>query len=136
MNGRKWPDAWSQSVAADHAAGLTTAQMAANLNAKFGCNLTSATVYKRMYRMGLANRTPKLTWTAERKARVTELYCDPQAGSFTQLARIINREFGTEFSRNAVISITKRLGLSGKPDAPDAIRYDADGNVRPKQGRQ
>lgn len=136
MYGKKWPEVWSKSIAIDFAAGLGIAEIASRLNEKFGCNLDNKTVYKRLWRMGLTPPAKDSVWTEERKTHVVTLYNSPSAPSFTQMATAVNEKFGTDFTRNAMVSIAKRLGLTGKAVASAALRYNPDGSIKPARGRQ
>lgn len=57
-------------------------------------------------------------WTEETKAFVSDLYCASGVCSFADMAKLLNEKFGTSYTRNAVMGVSKRLGLKGKPPAP------------------
>jgi GcrA cell cycle regulator len=132
---KKWPEAWSRLVVEGYAAGILPTQIAADLNARFGCNLSGHAVAMRSYRMNIKPRW-RTEWNDERKAYLAELMGDPEAGSYEAISRKINYKFGTTFSRNAVIGYAKRSGLASKKPSSSGDRYDGAGNLLPKAPRK
>lgn len=57
-------------------------------------------------------------WTDETKAFVAELYNAPGICSYSDMARLINDKFQTNYTRAAVLGVSRRMGLKGKPSAP------------------
>lgn len=61
-------------------------------------------------------------WKEDAKAFLTELYRADDAGSFAVLAKKLNERFGTDYTRDAIIGVSKRMGLAGKPPASSGNR--------------
>lgn len=89
------------------------AEIAARINAECGGNFTVRAVKSKIGRLGVAANPTEL-WPDEIAARAAELYLDKDAGSYQIIAATLNAEFGTQFTRCAVIGKINRLGLSNR----------------------
>ncbi len=59
-----------------------------------------------------------IDWTFDKSRRLTELVCDPEEYSESQIAKILTQEFGEEFSRDAVHNKIIRLSARTLLDRP------------------
>lgn len=104
------------------AGGVTHLEIARLLNERFNTNFNRSSVGKKLERL----RTPKIGrvastfWPEPIKARLVELCNAEIPVSRTDMADIINKEFGCNYSRNAIIGCCHRLGLSGKKPSSSA----------------
>lgn len=80
--------------------------------------LPSATVYRIAQRIGLGEKPRRGLWAAAHEQRLQELYAEGQSASL--IAKALNSEFKTAYSRNAVIGKTLRLGLPKR--GPAAVK--------------
>jgi GcrA cell cycle regulator len=115
-----WKDAWVATLESRLAAGDTHAAIAVVLNDTFGTRYNSSTVCKKISRMRMPfgeRVTGQKGWPDPIKQKLTELYNHAALLSYADLTSQINAEFGTDFSRNAVIGQSRRLGLKGKKPA-------------------
>jgi GcrA cell cycle regulator len=69
-------------------------------------------------------------WTEAVTNRLRELHAieGANAYSMTEIARRLNIEFGTNFSRNAVIGRCRRMGLTARP-SPIVVKHSPKGRV-------
>jgi GcrA cell cycle regulator len=86
------------------------------INKKFGTTFDAHFVCKVASRLKLSKAPSEALWPAEHDAKLVELYRQIPALGFAEIAQALNREFGTGYTKNACISKSKRLKLSGKPD--------------------
>ncbi|MFA7101458.1 MAG: hypothetical protein WC196_07025, partial [Bacilli bacterium] len=59
-----------------------------------------------------------IEWTFDKSKRLTELVCDPEDYSESQMAKIMTQEFGEEFTRDAVHNKIIRLSARTLLDRP------------------
>ena len=59
-----------------------------------------------------------IEWTFDKSKRLTELVCDPERYSESQMAKIMTDEFGEEFTRDAVHNKILRLNVRSLLDRP------------------
>jgi GcrA cell cycle regulator len=98
------------------------AEITARINAECGGNFTVRAVKSKIGRLGVA-ANPTEMWPDEIAARAVELYLDKNAGSYQVIAETLNTQFGTQFTRCAVIGKINRLGLSNRrPPADRPVR--------------
>lgn len=88
-------------------------EITARINAECGGNFTVRAVKSKIGRLGVAANPTEL-WPDEIAARAAELYLDKDAGSYQIIAAALNAQFGTQFTRCAVIGKINRLGLSNR----------------------
>lgn len=113
-----WKDAYTALLLERVAAGDIYAQIATRINATFGTSFSSDAVGKKLTRFRAPKRERAATgWPAPHRIKLTELYNQSVALSYSDLADQINKEFGTRYSRNAAIGQARRLGLTGKKPA-------------------
>jgi len=90
--------------------GVTTAAAAETLNFKFGTQRTrkscASHLYDRGHRTARGRRTD---WPAEHDALLKSLRADNF--SFSEVANEINSRFGTDYTRNACIGRSRRIGI-------------------------
>jgi GcrA cell cycle regulator len=94
------------------------AEITARINAECGGNFTVRAVKSKIGRLGVAANPTEL-WPDEIAARAAELYLDKDAGSYQVIAETLNAQFGTQFTRCAVIGKINRLGLSNRRPPAD-----------------
>lgn len=104
-------------------AGVVHANIAELLNERFKTNYNKSSVAKKLSRMNSPTRGTRdggITWPDDIKMRLTELYNSEASISFTDIGETLKKEFGCEYTRNAVIACASRLGLKGKKPASSA----------------
>lgn len=125
-----WTAERDEVMRALYKAGRPCAEIASTLNARFNSSYSATAISNRANSLKLPSRHIYTDWTAAMEARLTERYRAPNSPSFTRIASEINAEFGTGFSRGAIIGKAHRLGLNGKKPASTSMRY---GTRKPRQ---
>lgn len=85
--------------------------LTAKLNLACGTSFSVRSVKSKLIRMQKAMLAAPPIWTGEIVQRLTGLYQSTAAPSCSKIAITLNDEFGTSFSRSAVIGKIDRLGL-------------------------
>jgi hypothetical protein len=93
----------------------TVQQIANALNKQFGTTLSHRAVTRRIERLNKALGTIVVsTWNNAMIARLVELYMGDDRPSYTDIARILNEEYGRSFDRNAISGKVNRLKIANR----------------------
>jgi GcrA cell cycle regulator len=93
--------------------GKSGPQIAAILNAEFGANWRGASITRKAERLRLPRKRHAPVWNADLLAQLKSLW-EKNDSSATEIAANMNNALGTEFSRSAILSKVRNLGLVGR----------------------
>jgi hypothetical protein len=95
--------------------GYTVEEITQRLNREFSPARSVRACLAKIQALGICDRnTGDKLWPLDRIERLTSLYESTDAPSYQVIANLINLEFGTSFSRNAICGKVNRLKLSGR----------------------
>lgn len=111
-----WKPEWATTLQLRLEAGFTVAEIATALEQEHGAIVTAVAVHHKIRRLKMRpNRDSVWDTIAGLTDRLVDLTNNAQpALSFSDIAKILNEEFGTNLTRNALIGKSRRLKLSSR----------------------
>ena len=88
-------------------------RISAALGDEFGVHWFPASITRKAERLGLPPRKPVTVWSGELLGRLKSLW-EKNDQSAAQIASRMNAEFGTNFTRNAILGKVQKLGMTGR----------------------